>query len=55
MKIGNKAIWKYIHGGEWKEREVIIEHISEDYITVRIPGTLGGTLHLVCPGCLRVI
>lgn len=24
MKIGNKAIWKYIHGGEWKEREVII-------------------------------
>lgn len=55
MKVGDKAIYKFQEVGEWHEKECTIEEIGSDYITVRIPGTPGGTLHFVDPMCLRVV
>jgi len=55
MEVGDKAIYKFSDARGWHEEECTIEEIGEDYITVRISGPRGDTLHLVCPECVRVI
>jgi len=55
MKVGNKAIHKFRDARGWQEVECTIEEIGDEYITIRISGPLGGTLHWACPECVRVI
>lgn len=55
MKVGDKAIYSYLDARGWCEEECTIEEIGEEYITVRISGPRGDTLHWACPECVRVI
>ena len=55
MKVGDKAIYKFSDARGWCEEECTIEKIGEEYITIRISGPFGGTLHFVCPDDVRVV